>query len=133
MVDIETLSTNSGGSLVSIGACYFGSGIGATFYRAVRWDREDMPINPGTLRWWLQQDNCTSELIGEPRYPMDLVLDQFSDFISNHKRIWAKGPDFDLNMLQSHYQATGKKLPWHFRDARDVRTMIWLGKQQGVD
>lgn len=141
MVDIETLGALPGSVILSIGAVYFDDdGLGAEFYRTI--DVFDsllhgLTIDPATVSWWRGQ---TPQAQAATRAPAALrtlttALDEFDTFLDGFSPagspcVWAKGPDFDLVLLQAAYTLLKRRLPWKYRDARDVRTAIDMA--QGV-
>jgi hypothetical protein len=133
MVDIETLGTRSGSVVVSIGAVQFSdAGFGASFYRSI--DVFDslmhgLVIDPETVEWWRKQSPETrGAVMAEPHRLRD-ALHAFARFIDRGPSwcdLWAKGPDFDLVLMEAAYEAAGMKKPWAYRNARDVRTLLAL-------
>lgn len=137
MVDIETLGGKPGSVVASIGAVYFGDdGLGHEFYRVV--DVLDsllagLRVDDDTLAWWRGQSTEAKAALRaqDARRSLDEALQDFSRFMDQHSgpewtRVWAKGPDFDLVLLQAAYEAAGQKIPWKYRNARDVRTVLGL-------
>jgi hypothetical protein len=136
MVDIETLGTKPGSVILSIGACEFGDGgVGAKFYRPV--DVFDslmhgLAVDQATVGFWrLQSAEARGAL--QPALPMHATLVAFQDFLTGAgaECVWAKGPDFDLVLLQAAYEAVGLTRPWAYRNARDVRTILALAPGAG--
>lgn len=135
MVDLETLGTRPGSVILSIGAVQFSdAGLGAEFYRVI--DVFDslmagLVVDPETVGWWRQQSPEAKGAIGDPhvRWRLGEALRDFAKFVDRAPQaypIWAKGPDFDLVLLESAFLAAGIRKPWNFRDARDVRTILSL-------
>lgn len=136
MVDIETLGTKPGSVILSIGACRFDdTGIGERFYRPI--DVFDslmhgLTVDQATVGWWrLQSAEARGALA--PGQPLAATLDEFVSFIGakndaeRNTLVWAKGPDFDLVLLEAAYALLpGRKKPWSYRTARDVRTILAL-------
>jgi hypothetical protein len=139
MVDIETLGTRPGSVILSVGAVKFDKRkTKETFYRAV--DVLDslflgLTTDPDTIKWWSEQSPEAKGAL-KPTHLLKNVLTDFGTFVKGYDEIWAKGPDFDLVMLKAAYDKLGLKLPWSFRDARDVRTVLALApvelKAEGV-
>lgn len=138
MVDIETLGTRPGSVILSIGACVFnekGTGNFARFYRNINVLSSllaGLTVDEETVDWWRKQsDEARGSLFpgSANLYP---ALTDFATFIDKNDYVWAKGPDFDLVMIHEAYRAIGARIPWSFRNARDVRTMLWLGEALGI-
>jgi len=129
MVDIESFGAESGSVVVSIGACVFDPDkIGEHFYRAL--DVTDsllygLTIDVDTMTWWRGQHPDAKGALRPQVRLMDGLAD-FARFVGEADEVWAKGPDFDLVLLDAVYRATGQRIPWKYRNARDVRTMLSL-------
>lgn len=137
MVDIESLGIVPGSAILSVGAVYFGDeGLGAEFYRTV--DLFDslmhgLTIDVETVGWWRDQTPAARAVASDAgaRRSLGDALHEFARFIDvapGAHCLWAKGPDFDLVMLQAAYRAAGLKRPWSFRHARDVRTAVAMAR-----
>lgn len=108
MVDIESLGLKPGAVILSIGAVQFSdAGFGASFYRAI--DVFDslmhgLTINPETVEWWRKQSaEARGALMSDP-HPLDAALQDFAKFLDRRPletEVWAKGPDFDLVLLEA--------------------------------
>lgn len=140
MIDIETLGTKPGCVVCSIGA--------------VAWQWEDplfcvdafstqisissclergLQIEAETLSWWMNQGE---EARGRALFgttDLDDALIQLAIFIQHSKFrdrdrrdpvIWAKGPAFDVSILEECYRRVRARSPWNFRRVRDVRTFL---------
>lgn len=133
MVDIETLGTDPGSVILSIGAVRFNKQkTGQTFYRAINVLDSilaGLKVDEKTAAWWrTQPDEAVGPLY--PQRPLKTTLAEFSSFVTGHDTIWAKGPDFDLVLLDHAYRAAGLRVPWSFRNARDVRTILALSPKR---
>jgi len=141
MVDIETLGTERGAAIVSIGAVRFTTnGVGETFHRSISLKScEDagLTVDAETLEWWLTQSDETKEqLVGGDS--LRAVLGGFSEWYNGADEIWANSPSFDCELLEAAYDAVGLEEPWEFWEERDVRTIESLPiasdlKHQGVE
>ena len=140
MIDIECLDTHPGGLILSIGAIAFGSGCSMTTAGRMYCNVDVLSslmagftVDPKTVSWWNEQSKEATGVFrqGNP-LPIERALRNLSEFIGKDDLVWAKGPDFDLVMLAKAYEMMKMRVPWSFRNARDVRTMIWLGKLAGL-
>lgn len=130
MLDIETLGTDPGAAIVSIGACVFDlSGIHAEFYEEV--DRESceeagLTVDQGTLDWWEGQGPEAREVL-EGGDPIEDVLRKFNSWYKANEvyEVWAKSPAFDCVLMQEAYDAVDPNLsePWGYDETRDMRTI----------
>jgi len=136
MVDIEGIGKNDDrGAILAIGACTFdGKGIVCKMYTAI--DLLDsvfngFTIDPETVAWWRQQPDEAKNLV-KKGVPIKEALNRFSNFVNKNDTIWAKGPDYDLVMINAAYGMLGMKCPYQFRNARCVRTTLDLGRKLGL-
>ena len=147
MVDLETMGKNSNAPVVSIGAVLFDPAtgfLGETFYKvvslesAVSWGAE---IDPSTVIWWMKQSSeARSEIANDNAIQLDDALLQFSEFVFENipggyetAQIWGNGATFDNTILRSSFERACLDCPWDYRNDRDVRTMVELGKAIGFD
>ncbi|API58897.1 hypothetical protein BSL82_05870 [Tardibacter chloracetimidivorans] len=134
MVDLETLGTAAGCTILSIGAVAFNplSGmIGGNFYCNV--DRASceaigLKTNPATVAWWAQQSVEARAALEANPYPIDVALDAFSYFYRDNDgtHLWGHGGNFDAPVLESAFIAAGMDLPWKYSAARCTRTIYEL-------
>lgn len=138
MLDLETLGTQPGSVVLSIGAVAFDpdEGIGASFYTVVSVEdslRLGLTIDASTLRWWAKQARTTYvEALGEGSegYVLTLTdaLRTFSRWLEintsgENVRMWGNGADFDLTLLLTCYRKAGIEAPWKFWNHRCYRTL----------
>ena len=126
MIDIETLGTDPGAVILSIGACEFAPGIGVvdgrTFYREIdvkSCKDAGLHVDPDTRRWW---ENQNAE---RPDGDTSLwsALAELKEHIDGANEYWANSPAFDLKLLEAAYDAVDISYPWKYYEARDVRTI----------
>lgn len=144
MVDIETLGSVPGSVILSIGAVTFDCNqlnpgrfhpwVGNHFFRSIDIFSSllaGLTIDPATAQWWKKQSSA-AQYAAQPidgKVSITDALGDFHTYLTTDKDtyVWAKGPDFDLTLLQAAYQLLGNSpLPWKYRNARDVRTIYWL-------
>ncbi|WP_256682179.1 3'-5' exonuclease [Klebsiella grimontii] len=147
MLDLETMGKKSDAPIVSIGAVIFDPEtgfLGETFYKvvslesAVSWGAE---IDPSTVIWWMKQSSeARSEIANDNAIQLDDALLQFSEFVFENipggcetAQIWGNGATFDNTVLRSSFERACLDCPWDYRNDRDVRTMVELGKAIGFD
>lgn len=132
MIDIETLGTEPGSVILSIGAVEFDAStgeFGKDFYVAI--DAKSavdagLTLDVSTLKWWMAQSEEARRAAFAGDWPIDDALRTFARIVQSTeaKRIWAKPPSFDLVLLEAAFRACGTPVPWHYRSARDVRTLF---------
>ncbi len=131
MVDIETLGTKPGSVILSIGAVMFDDlgvlGGPMPFYRNIDVFSSLMAglvIDPATVEWWREQSDAARGALSSEKHSLGSVLGEFYQWLRPAAYVWAKGPDFDLVLLDAAYAAAGIGRPWSYRNTRDVRTIL---------
>ncbi len=129
MIDLETLGTRPGCTILSIGACSFGSsGIGEHFYELIcpeSCDQWGLKIEPRTALWWLEQnEEARNSLLQSKKLTLDdTLLKLKAHFKWKGKRVWCNGASFDFPILEAGYNAIGHDTPWEFFNQMDYRTL----------
>ena len=145
MLDLETIGQHSNAVIVSIGAVFFNpltGNIGAEFYQVI--DIEDTmkygEVDGSTLKWWMKQnDDARSIFNTNDTMPLKDALLEFNEWMYQiegfrNRVVWGNGATFDNTILTNAYKATNMTKPWHFRNDRDVRTMVDVGRRVlGID
>lgn len=136
MLDLETLGNKSNSALLSIGAVEFNrytGEYGREFYKIIDLQSSldaGLTINGSTFYWWLQQSQSARDEICKEGEHIMTVLSKFNEFIKSLNRdilIWGNGARFDIGILEDAYVRCGyNKMPWNFRNERDVRTILDL-------
>ena len=139
MLDIETLGTDPGAAILSIGAVAFDENgpTGATFHRQIRLtscQTAGLEIDAETLAWWLDQDDAAKGVLtgGED---LETVLGEFIEWYRdyNPSEVWANSPSFDCAILEAAFEAVGRREPWTYYEQRDVRTIRNLPAAVALD
>lgn len=140
MIDIETLSTQTNASIVSIGAIKFNRNDskledidtlkknGKTFYERITrssCDCLNLHVDTATISWWRKQ---SKESQYEAFYNTDRIsiveaLKKLSFFLSDCDKFWSQG-SFDYNVLENVYNKANITIPWKFWQIRDSRTIF---------
>lgn len=135
MVDLETMSTDSKGAIVSIGAVFFDfeSGkIGPKFYEKIELQScidAGLVVDASTIYWWLEQEDAARNALLSGKLPLDTVLSNFTKWFKTNNpkaNVWGNGATFDNVLLTSAYAAVGIGRPWAYWADRDVRTLVAL-------
>lgn len=132
-LDIETLGTNPGATILSIGCAEFNpvnGDIVRTFHEYINLkDSQDhfFDIDMDTMLWWMKQSDAARVIFNEVMASKNENL----DVLQKLREWWPKkaymvSHDFDKNMLKEWADHLGRKLPWHFRDHVDLRTLVSL-------
>lgn len=148
MIDIETMSTASNATILTIGAIPFLSDgtipvdPDMYFYERVQLESYDSFKNNefdfdfSTLIWWLKQDSepLKDAFLENPRFPIKVVMQDLANYLMIIKNlfkkdivnVWSHGKDFDVVILQNAFKVCGIECPWKFWDTRDTRTIYSL-------
>lgn len=145
MLDLETLGTNAGCVVLSIGACTFDGKFGLTgnhFHRHLQIQPQldaGAIMDASTVLWWLQQDPAAQKALVAGQATADhpiSVLEHFAGWLTqvNCDGLWGNGADFDLPILADAYRRNCKRpAPWKYNIGRDCRTVVMLtGKKMGA-
>ena len=142
-IDIETLGVNQHAAILQIGAVAFNYdeeidesnpalNVKISVGDILKLSRRD--IDPDTLQFWLyQDDDVKDEVFGFGNDGVVLVkaLDELTRFMSpgisgfDYNSIWARGPVFDIGILENAYDQMQLQHPWYkrFWMVRDLRTL----------
>lgn len=151
MLDLETLSLDNKATIIQIAASSFDlteGDLGDEFNRTVNpmsGIASGSVIDGPTIEWWMKQDRQTINNVfvnaivnGEE---IRDVLQDFASFVKNLKSkyqvktayLWGNGSKADNVWLENAFKLNGIKWPFHYRDDMDLRTLIRLGKEFGID
>ena len=130
MIDIETLGTEPGCAVIQVGAVQMGDDYaplpGTDFQENVLWKGDGFgEIDPGTLRWWLQQDERARSMVFSQVHAKKpaRVCAELVDYLRDADELWADGPQFDLLHLRMMFKRCGVAWPWSHRVERCFRTL----------
>lgn len=153
MVDLETMGNGNDAAIVQIGAVKFdpfapGQILDAFSLKVslVSAVESGGVMDPLTVLWWLSQDpRAIREVFPEsiPINPQNSPIPQapllhsralvgFAGFYQGSQKLWSHAT-FDSVILASAYRRTKIQLPWTFRDALDLRTIIWRAPEAAAD
>ena len=139
MIDLETMSTESTGALVSIGATLFDPEAGTVddsrrFYTNVDLQsciKAGLVVDGSTVMWWLLQSDAARKHLTTPKSTsLTQALLNLSGWIKTitvDKRdviVWGNGAIFDPVLLDNAYKAVSQKTPWFHYNVRDTRTVV---------
>lgn len=147
MIDLENLSVEPNGPVLTIGMCAFDirtGEIGPEFYE--RMDRSKAQIygvaSLSTLAWWEGQDKAVrSEAYDGTADPRDVALSMRQWFdkydLTNKVRVWGNGSCMDIVQLEWWLRQTcprlgkyGHEYPWKYWDIMDMRTIMMLAQMR---
>lgn len=148
MLDFETWSTDSNATIVQIGACYFDRNTGhvdlATGTLKCNVDAATSvatgsTLDPNTVYWWLKQSKeAVDSITANPKHSLIEAMGLLNGFLNGCDEIWSHAT-FDFVILQQTLKRLNIKPTYHYRVARDIRTLSSLagskkfdGKREGV-
>lgn len=131
-IDLETLDTQPGAVILSIGAVIFtqSGGISDEFYTVVNrasCDMLGMTTSARTLAWWEKQSPEARAVLSQANEGGEYITDALASlrkFIPSDARVWSNGANFDLPLLDVAYHRIGESVPWKYYNARCHRTII---------
>jgi hypothetical protein len=90
-------------------------------------------IDSSTVLYWMKQDDAARSRFGENEstdmeelkaYLQNLVF-RFMRFVGNEEyELWARGPQFDVVIVESLLAQFGLTVPWNYTKVRDLRTLM---------
>jgi hypothetical protein len=138
MIDLETMGTGYRAAIVAIGAvCFdpYSDEVGDTYYTtATLQSAFDLGLraDAGAIEFWLKQPDEARREITEGGGMLGVALYHFRDWLPSNPLVWGNGSNFDCRVLREAYECAGLRCPFHFRDERDMRTIVNFGRDLGL-
>jgi len=135
-IDLETLGTRCTAPILSIGVQQFDIDtvrMGAKLYIEVDIDSAIRAgrVQADTVTWWITQNKDAQRVFAESENKKHLAtaLAELTTWMRSKSfapRVWGNGATFDIGILEYAYDhgAVGLKEPWHFKNIRDIRTLV---------
>lgn len=133
MIDIETLGTECDALVLSVGMVHFtpdGVVPNSEYYALLRIEDQTKTrsLTASTIRWWMMQsEEARKAVFDESNTTSIHVSTLWSNLNANlatTKNVWARGPHFDLTILESLFIQNGLSAPWRYYAPRDSRTIL---------
>lgn len=136
MIDLETLGTQPGSVILSVGAVVFDpskppeSCLGDELYLVINrgsCEALNMEVNKETLGWWSKQSAEARKVLDEAEatdITLRDALRRLSRFIPEGAKIWSNGANFDQPLLDVAYTRAQLPLPWKYWNSRCYRTVL---------
>lgn len=132
MIDIETLGTKPGCSILSIAAVPFYTAFDyASFY--VRISRESnesykLQEDPATLVWWSRQSEAARQEAFSGTENLRQALIKLNDYLFGlaseaNIQVWGNGASFDIPLIEAAQAATGVHTYWKYYNSFCYRTL----------
>lgn len=140
MIDLETLGTVPGCSILSIGAVAFDAAsgqLGPELYVVVNRQNclaASLFEDPDTITWWEKQSDEAKQVLrdAESGERLEDALAQLTEYLDQFSlkqvKVWGNGSDFDNAILSVCYDKIGATAPWRFWNNRCYRTLKSLSK-----
>lgn len=131
MIDLETMGLGEKAAVIQIGACYFDmeGNIGDRFSVNVSLESEvvaGFTLDPSTIMWWMLQSEEARQLLFNPTPLLSFeAFNELNTFLKPSTELWSHAT-FDFVILMSHFNHYGLKGGTHWREARDLRTLVKL-------
>lgn len=141
MLDLETLGTVPGCSIISIGAVTFSTRsqtLGEDYYGTVSRSscaNAGLHESPDTLAWWSKQSpdaqQALQDSVSSFAFPLHEALSEFNRWLLRVAGsggitglyVWGNGADFDNALLAAAYRAAGLKQGWPSYNGRCYRSL----------
>lgn len=130
MIDIETLSVRANAAIVDIGACTPDGKCFSAYINPAAYDTEPFSMDQKTIEWHMETNSDNwNNYINSKMFNVEDALDLLSKFLSDvcpdkdNLIVWAKGPQFDLTILDHAHRIYNRPLPWKYYNVRDFRTV----------
>lgn len=129
MLDLETLGKSPSALFFRIGWAVFDQ---QSIYSsgAIPVDPQSaldhgLEVDGDTITWWMGQPDEARRQIYDRGNTLPTALEILTNtfYRWGPKRVWCRGPDFDLAILRNAYRAVGLTKPWGHGAGRDVRTL----------
>lgn len=145
MIDLETMGNKPNAPIISIGAVFFDPStgeLGPEFYRVVSLKSAiagGAVPDPETIIWWMRQsEGARMAICDEDATTISATLIKLNTFILDNSdidkvQVWGNGATFDNVILRSSYDRELIPCMWKFWNDRDVRTIVELGRQIGIN
>ena len=128
MLDLETMDTTPNSVIVQVGACYFDRITGETdegFLVNIKVSsclKAGLDVSGDTIEWWFKQSNVSWLENLKPLYGS---LRTLYNYAASCEWVWSHST-FDFPIIMNAYQKVKLDSPFHFRQARDLRTLVDL-------
>lgn len=137
MLDLETLGTEPGYIVLSVGACSFDLTTGEVhdvFYETLQTRPQaelGLDVDVSTVAWWLEQPQEAREEAFSGRSHPSYAAARFQTWFKmvEGSQIWSQG-NIDMPMWQRVMRLHNLNEPWDFWNIRDTRTLYDLAKMR---
>lgn len=136
MIDIEALGTSRDCVIVSVGATRFNLDTGHIIDREY-WElnmrqqqKKGRTVDSDTIQWWSKQSEFTMKALqSNNRTAILEFIKEFNQFIQGKCFYWAKGTNYDLEIIGDLYKLYEQRPPFKYSKWVDARVFYMLGKK----
>jgi hypothetical protein len=127
-LDLETLGTRPGDTILSIGACLFDVDQGIYSEMHVTINQESskaagLRAQKSTIEWWSQQSPEAKAAAFKGEFSLETALKMFSMWLPEDTLVYGNGANFDNALLGAAYRAIKQEQPWKHWNDRCYRTI----------
>ncbi len=128
VINLTTMGTSPNSAIAGIAGAVFSTvavdppGI-PPFNTRLDWRNQGRHISLQTKAWWAEQDDDARTAL-DGLEPLAPTLRALSDWFPSGSRVWARGPTFEISILEHAFTSCGLEVPWSFWDIRDTRTLL---------
>lgn len=128
MLDIETLGTRPGDTILSIGACLFSveKGIYSEMHLTIdpaSSKEHGLRAQKSTVEWWAKQSEVARKAAFKGEFSLETALKMFSMWLPADTLVYGNGANFDNTLLAAAYRVIKQEPPWKYWDDRCYRTL----------
>lgn len=133
MIDIETLGTEPGCVVMSVGAVKFDPYTNNEPHDKKHWkldidsqSEKGRIIREDTIEWWAKQDEHVREAAfsEHDRTELSVFFKDLNKWCTGVDKIWCQGPQFDMVILENLYNQFNVHHNWAFWQIMDSRTLF---------
>lgn len=134
-IDLETLDTCPGATILSIGGVKFdpytaNDPYDKFYYKVCINDQDALgrTASDGTIEWWGKQDPKIMEEAFDQTGAVTVneLCDALNRWVVGVEIFWGQGYGFDYTILEDMYRGVKRPIPWNFWQVRDSRTLFGL-------
>lgn len=127
-LDLETLGTRPGDTILSIGACLFDIDKGIYSEMHLTIDQESskaagLRAQKSTIEWWQKQSPESRAAAFKGELSLESALKNFQMWLPKDALVYGNGANFDNALLGAAYRAVKMEQPWKHWDDRCYRTL----------
>jgi len=127
-LDLETLGTRPGDTILSFGACLFDveKGIYSEMHISINKESSKaagLRAQKSTIEWWSQQSPEAQKAAFKGEYSLESALKNFQMWLPENTLVYGNGAAFDNALLSAAYRAMKMEQPWKHWNDRCYRTI----------